>query len=73
MENEKSTTQGTYRFYLEKNRICLDFTQYNGLHKGEEQIEDFIKQLRKEVVKFKKWKAYKDAMEQTQLIIETGL
>lgn len=72
MENDKQTVStGIHRFYMEKGKICLEFDDYNGLYKGEEAIENFIKQIKKEVTKFKRWKEYKEKMEsQPNLFIQ---
>lgn len=65
----ESTKQGTMKFRMEKNRLVLEFDNYNGLIKDVENIEDFIKTLKKEVIKFNKWKTYKEQMDSQQLTI----
>lgn len=70
MQNEQSTKVGTFHFYLEKGKICLEFSQFNGLYKSHEAIENFIKQIKKEVIKFKKWKQYQDELTAKQFAIE---
>lgn len=60
------------KFHMAHGRLILEFHDYNGLIKDVEEIDKFIKGLKKEVIKFKKWVSYKTELEKSnQLTIET--
>lgn len=68
MENSKNWGKTT--FTIEKGQLVLEFKDFNGLMKGTDKIENFIKHLKAEVSKFKRWEKYQKLLTNHQLEIE---
>lgn len=65
-----SVALGKYGFRQEGGDLVLEFDNFNGLYKGEEEIINFTKKMLKEVRKFKQWKEYEANLKQSKLFIE---
>lgn len=64
-----SINLGKYGFRKENGNLVLEFENFNGLYKGEEEVLKFTKKLLKEVRRFKQWQAYEASLKQTELFI----